>query len=175
MVDIESTRAKLTVTHLERAVFVAMICSAIACDPTANPVSDAPIIKKYGVAACVPLSTSPRIAPDAREWNATLTLRSGTKVLIRGAQVPGGRVEAFYPDQNRNVVAADPGDYVYPADVRLDAQNGLLYVKAYGLAGGVAEQTLLFEFDLHGQRIVERLQVRNGVLPVDCQDASHSQ
>jgi hypothetical protein len=71
-------------------------------------------------------------------------------------------------------VAADPGDYVYPSDVRLDAQNDLLYVKAQGLAGGFSEQTWLFEYDLRRQRIMERLQVRNGILSMECPEPSHS-
>jgi hypothetical protein len=97
------------------------------------------------------------------------------KVLISGAQVPGGRVVASYPAEHRDIVAANPGDYVYPSDVRLDAQNDLLYVRAQGLAGGLTEQTWLFEYDLRGQRIVERLQVKNGALPAECPETSHQQ
>jgi len=78
-----------------------------------------------------------------------------------------------YPATGRGVMAADPGDYVYPSDVRLDAQNDLLYVKAHGLAGGLSEQTWLFEFDLRGQRIMERRQVRNGILPMECPEPLH--
>jgi hypothetical protein len=84
-------------------------------------------------------------------------------------------VVAFYPAEHRDVVAANPGDYVYPVDVRLDAQNDLLYVKAHGLAGGLMEQTWLFEYDLHGQRMAQRLQVKNGALPAECPDRSYPQ
>ena len=68
----------------------------------------------------------------------------------------------------RRVVAADPMDYLYPTDVRLDAQKELLYVKAHGTTALGSVQTWLFEFDLSRQRITERRQVKNGVLPAEC-------
>jgi hypothetical protein len=175
MAGIETTRLAPTLAQLQRAVCVALICSAIACGPVANLLSDAPIITRYRDAVCVPFSTHPQVTPHTREWSTTLTLRNGTKVLVSGAQIPGGRVVAFYPAEHRDVVAANPGDYIYPSDVRLDAQNDLLYVKAHGLAGGLTEQTWFFEYDLRGQRMVQRLQVKNGALPAECSDTSHPQ
>jgi len=172
MVGVGTTSAQVTVAQL---VCVTLVCLAIACSPATAPMSDAPIIRRYGAAVCIPFSANPKVTPHTREWSNTLTLRNGTEVLVRGAQIPGGRVVASYPAEHRDVVAADPGDYVYPSDVRLDAQNDLLYVKASGLAGGLTEQTWLFEYDLRGQHIIERRQVKNGVLPMECPDGSHSQ
>ena len=104
-----------------------------------------------------------------------LTLRDGMEVIVKGAQIPGGGIVIYYPATGQSVVAADPGDYVYPSDVRLDTHNDLLYVKAYGLAGGFSAQTWLFEFDVHAQHIMERRQVTNGILPMECPEHSQSQ
>jgi hypothetical protein len=108
------------------------------------------------------------VTPHTREWNTLLFLRDGLPVRISGAQVPGGRIAVSYPGASREFLAADPGDYIYPSDVRLDAQKETLYVKAHGAAGGISEQTWLFAYDLRARRIAERLQVRNEVLPMEC-------
>jgi hypothetical protein len=108
------------------------------------------------------------VTPHTREWNALLFLHDGLPVRISGAQVPGGRIAVSYPGASREFLAADPGDYIYPSDVRLDAPKETLYVKAHGAAGGISEQTWLFAYDLRARRIAERVQVRNGVLPMEC-------
>jgi hypothetical protein len=115
------------------------------------------------------------VSPHTREWDSELTLRNGVKVIVKGFDTVSGRITVSYPATGRDVVAADPNDYMYPSDVRLDAQNDLLYVKAHGLAVLSGEQTWLFEFDLRGQRILERRQIRNGILPMECPEPSHSQ
>jgi hypothetical protein len=94
--------------------------------------------------------------------------------MVSGAQVPGGRINVRYLTTGRESVAANAGDYVYPSDVRLNAQNDLLYVKASGLAGGLRQETWLFEYDLRGQRLVERRQVVNDTLPAECPELSHT-
>lgn len=68
----------------------------------------------------------------------------------------------------REVEAANAGDYVYPSDVRLDARNDVLYVKAAGLAAGIWSETWLFEYDLRAQRQLARRRVVNDVLPPEC-------
>jgi hypothetical protein len=69
---------------------------------------------------------------------------------------------------HRVSVAANAGDYVYPGDVRMNAQGNLLYVKASGLAGGIWQQTWLFEYDLRAERLVARQQVVDDALPCEC-------
>jgi hypothetical protein len=108
-------------------------------------------------------------------WESGLKLRDGTEILVKGAQMPGGRIAVFYPAEGREVVAANAGDYVYPSDVRFDVKNDLLYVKAHGLAGGLSEQTWLFEYDVGGQRVLESRQIKNGILPQECEGPAHSQ
>jgi hypothetical protein len=67
--------------------------------------------------------------------------------------------------KGRVYTAARPGDYIYPKDVRFDAREELLYVKADGLAGGMYRETLLFEYDLRSQRLLAHGRVDNNILP----------
>lgn len=97
-----------------------------------------------------------------------MVLRNGQKVVVTGAQIPGGRINVFYPAEGRTVVAADPGDYIYPSDVRIDNRKDLLYIKAYGMAGGISEQTWLFQYDIRRQQIIKARQVKNDILTGDC-------
>jgi hypothetical protein len=131
-------------------------------------VSDAPIIDRYKAATCVPFSRNPSVRPHTREWDTTLTLSNGSKVIVTGAQVPGGQIVVRYPASGGVVVAASAGDYIYPSDVRIKAQSDLLYIKASGLAGGMRQQTWLFEYDLRSERLLLRQQVGDSGLPTEC-------
>jgi hypothetical protein len=157
-------------THFRNILYVAAACCMTACAS-----SHAPIISRYSSAACIPFSVRPQITPRTREWDTTLSLHDGSKVIVRGAQVVGGKIIVSYPATGQTVVAADAGDYVYPSDVRIDAQNDILYIKVYGLAGGMFEQTWLFEYDLHGHQIMERHKIKNGILPAECPERLSSQ
>ncbi len=79
-------------------------------------------------------------------------------------QSPGGRVTVLYPKAGTASVAADPGDYIYPSDIRADYPNDLLFVRARGLAGGMSEQTWLFEYDVRRKKVIKKLRVENHVL-----------
>ena len=63
------------------------------------------------------------------------------------------------------------GDYVYPSDIRFNAQTNLLFVKSSGLAGGITHETWLFEYDLLGQRLIERRRVADDALPTECPES----
>jgi hypothetical protein len=89
-----------------------------------------------------------------------------------GSQIPGGKISVRYVAAGRESVAANAGDYVYPSDVRANAQDDLLYVKASGLAGGIWHETWLFEFDLHGKKLVQRRKVVDDALPAECPELS---
>ncbi len=158
---------------LRSVAFVALACCAGACDPPAS--SSGPIITKYSAAACIAFSAIQPGFSHVREWDTALTLRDGAQVIVNGSDTPSGHVTVSYPAAGRVVVAADPNEYIYPSDVRLDAQNELLYVKAEGLALLDGDQTWLFEFDLRKQRIVQRTRVRNGILPMECPEPPHPQ
>jgi hypothetical protein len=106
--------------------------------------------------------------PYTRKWDTVLTLSDGSKVKVKGAQMPGGRITVGYVTTGGESVAANAGDYIYPSDVRLDSRGDLLYVKATGLGGGIWHETWLFEYDLRGQRLLQRLEVVDSALPAEC-------
>lgn len=85
--------------------------------------------------------------------------------------MPGGRITVRNLTTGRESVAANAGDYIYPSDVRFNAQRNLLFVKASGLAAGINHETWLFEYDLLGQRLVEQRRVEDGVLPSECPES----
>jgi hypothetical protein len=148
------------------------VCTAIACCVTSchRPVSSAPIIEHYQAAACIPFSEDAKVSPHTREWDTALTLSDGVTVRVSGHQSPGGRINVRYLPSGRESEAANAGDYVYPSDVRRNAHSDLLYVKTSGLAGGIRQETWLFEYDLRGQRLMERRQVANDSLPAECSE-----
>jgi hypothetical protein len=149
---------------LRMILFVTVAC-CVACR---RAVSKAPIIERYKAAACISFSANPTVTPHTREWDTPLTLSDGSKVIVSGTQSPGGRINMRYLTKGRGSLVADAGDYVYPSDIRFNNQKDLLYVKASGLAGGVIEETWLFEYDLRAQRQVLRQRVVNGALPAEC-------
>lgn len=159
--------------QLRSVTLVALACCTGACVPPAS--SSGPIITKYGAAACISFSAIQHSFPQhVREWDTPLTLRDGAQVIVKGIDSVSGNITVTYSATGRVVVAADPTDYIYPSDVRLDSQNELLYVKAQGLAVLDGDQTWLFEFDLRKQRITQRTRVKNGILPMECPEPSHS-
>lgn len=80
----------------------------------------------------------------------------------------GGRIQVQNLVTGQVFEAANAHDYIYPSDVRINAQRDLLFVKASGLAGGIWQQTWLFEYDLRNQKTVTRLKVADAVLPEEC-------
>src|SRR5258708_6896120 len=161
-------------SHRITALVLRMVlCTTVACcSACRGPVSNAPIIERYK-AACIPFAANPKVSPHTREWDTPLTLSDGSKVIVGGTKSPGGRINVRYLTPARVSVAADPGDYVYPSDVRVNAQEDILFVKASGLAGGISQETWLFEYDLRAQRLVVRQRVVNDALPAECLE--HSQ
>jgi len=128
-----------------------------------------PLIDHYEVAECVPVIYGPGITPPTRAWDTTVKTREGVVAHVSGAQMPGGRIVVKYASDGKEKVAANAGDYVYPADVRLDANTGRLYVKAGGIAALDGEQTWLFEYDLNKRRQTASDRVDENVLPRECQ------
>jgi hypothetical protein len=127
------------------------------------------LIAKYKSATCLPLETNPRILPrGTRSWNATVTLKDGSKVRVNAATMPGGRVTVTYLSSEGMVVAANAGDYVYPYDIRIDSRNDRLYIAASGLAGGIWMRTVLFEYDLRERRQTAHRGVKDKDMPSAC-------
>jgi len=121
---------------------------------------------------CIPVSANRKVrGPHTREWETPVTLSDGSKVMIVGYQMPGGRIAARYVTTGRDLEVANAGDYVYPCDVRFNAQTNLLFVKASGLAGGISHETWLFEYDLLHQQLIERRRVADSALPRECPES----
>ena len=76
------------------------------------------LIDQYSRADCVPVRF---ISRHTRAWDYTLKTREGITVRISGVQMPGGRIDVRYMPDGKVSVAANAGDYIYPADVRFDA------------------------------------------------------
>lgn len=84
--------------------------------------------------------------------------------------MPGGRIDVRYVSDGADIVAANAGDYIYPADVRLDGASDTLLMKASGVTAALDQpQTWLFEYDLNHRRQIARFQVDPSVLPPECQ------
>jgi hypothetical protein len=66
-----------------------------------------------------------------------------------GAEMPGGRIDVKYLSDGKESVAADTGDYIYPADVRFDQPGSACTSRQVGCLPPLADpQTWLFEYDL---------------------------
>jgi len=85
--------------------------------------------------------------------------------------MPGGRITVRNLRTGRESEAANAGDYIYPSDVRFNAQTNLLLVKASGLAAGIHHETWLFEYDLLSQHLVERRRVEDTALSTECPES----
>ncbi len=132
-------------------------------------VRSGPIISAYENAECIPVEFGPGITPPTRAWDYLLVTRSGTTVHISGAQMPGGRIGLTYQSDGMEIVAANAGDYIYPADVRFDRQKERLFVKASGVPAAFGgPQTWLFDFDLTHRKQMDRVRVDPTVLPGEC-------
>src|SRR5579863_2554269 len=129
-----SSAPSIDVLKLEIGTCFVIACCTLACH---RPLSRGPIIEAYRAAACVPVFANRKLqGPHTREWQTALTLSDGSKVMVMGAQIPGGRITVRNLTTGRESEAANAGDYIYPSDVRFNAQNNFLFVKASGLAGG---------------------------------------
>jgi hypothetical protein len=142
---------------------------ALALAGCARPIRTGAVIDRYSRADCIPVSFGPGIQPPTRAWDYTLMLRDGTSIHVSGAQMPGGRIDVRYTPDGKEDVAANAGDYIYPADVRFDHEGDRLYVKASGAPAAFGgPQTWLFEYDLRQKRQTGRVLVDPSVLPQEC-------
>jgi hypothetical protein len=148
------------------AVFVSVVLlSGSSCH---NPARSGRLIEAYKRATCVAPTLANGVRPDTRGWDTPVEIVGGAKATVEGAQMVGGRVTLHYLPDGPSVPAAVPGDYVYPADVRINDGHDRLYVKASGSAGGIWEETWLYEYDLKNRRQVRKQLVDPSVLPEEC-------
>ena len=144
-----------------------MMGSLIGCERT---IRNGPMVTGYRNATCIPVQFGlSGFTPPTRAWDFTMTTKKGLTVRVRGATMPGGQITVGYIPKGTETVAANAGDYIYPADVRLDPGSDTLYIKASGITAAFSQpQTWLFEYDLNNRRQIARNRVDPSVLPLEC-------
>ena len=146
------------------AIALLAVLFLAACD---RPNRSGAIINHYSQAECTPVTNGS--GSPARTWDYMLRTGAGISVHVFGRAIPGGRIDVEYSTDGRDEVAANAGDYIYPADVRFDRFRGRLYVKAAGVTAAFSKpQTWLFEYDIAGRRLIQRVRVDPKVLPSEC-------
>ena len=115
---------------MRRIVYVGamMATSVLGC---ARPIRSGDLIDCYRAARCVPIAAVSMSSPS-RSWNYKTDTQAGDEILVEGFQGPGGVVTVTFGPNAQREIAARPGDYIYPVDVRLDSAREHLYVKAHG-------------------------------------------
>jgi hypothetical protein len=154
-------------SHRRYITLVALTSVAIGTS-CVRPIRSGAMIDAYRKADCVYPMTAVGIQPPTRGWNRTIALAVGSKATIQGAEKIAGQILVRYEPDGSVETAAKPGDYIYPSDVRHDAPSGRLYVKARGLAGGMSDQTWLYEYDLKNRKQLRKQRVYPDALPQEC-------
>jgi len=142
-----------------------MLLTGLSCQ---RPARSGRLIDVYRNAECVTPSFAKGVQPPTRGWDTTITITGGSKATIQGADMVSGTIDIRYEPDGPSLEVVDPGDYIYPTDVRVNAGRDRLYVKARGSAGGIWEETWLFEYDLRNRKEVTRQLVRPDALPAEC-------
>ena len=138
----------------------------IGCQRT---IRNGPIVSGYKNAVCIPVHFDPEIKPPTRAWDFTTTTSKGLTVRIQSATMPGGQITVKYLPEGTALVAANAGDYIYPADVRQNPGSDTLFIKASGITAAFSQpQTWLFEYDLNSRKQIAHNRVDPSVLPEEC-------
>lgn len=147
------------------SIAILAVAALVGCP---RPARSGPLINNYSRAECIPVTLGSRDSSPARTWDYKLKIREGT-FRVHGRAVPGGRIDVEYKSDGKDEIAADAGDYIYPADVRLDRANEHLYIKASGAPAAFGgPQTWLFEYDLQHRHQTAHLRVDPSALPEEC-------
>jgi hypothetical protein len=127
-------------------------------------------IEQYRTAECVPPFNDRSISPGnvTRAWDTTLEVADKLKIHITAGEYVGGNVIVRYLTDGQNITIVPPRDYVYPMDIRVDRDRGLLYVKTDGLAAGIWRETWLYAYDLPQRKLLSHVLVEPAVLPSEC-------
>ena len=70
-----------------------------------------------------------------------------------------------FSDEPNPRLIGNPGDYVYPCDIRINASHTRLYAEASGIAMNNAKVTIVFEFDIPSRNLVQTYYVDPALLP----------
>ena len=150
-------------------IAVPIIALVVGCSPVTAPVSspDHPLVKSFIAAQSLTPNWNKNIYPSVHNWDQTIELGNGLTFQILAYESVGGRFEGKYSDERAIRTIAVPGDYIYPCDIRVDLAKKHLFCKASGLAGGIYHETVIFEYDLLGRKVVDKIRVDPKLLPAN--------
>jgi hypothetical protein len=152
-------------------VWAVVASSLLGCS---SAVRSGDLIERYKNAECI---APVRKSASSRSWSYKARIQNGEEVLVDGIEAPGGVVAVTFGSTGQREIAVRPGDYIYPADVRIDAKRQLLYVKAHGRRAWTVRpvtETLLFEYSLPLRKQTNRQLVDPVALPPECQETRTS-
>lgn len=129
-----SRRTQDGVLRQMRPISIVLLIVLIILVGCTRTIRTGALIDEYSKADCVPVRFGPGISPPTRAWDYTLKPREGMSVHVSGAEMPGGRIDVRYGPNGPEIIAADAGDYIYPADVRFGQADERLYIKASGIS-----------------------------------------
>jgi hypothetical protein len=151
-----------------RIIPITALLACLALDACSGTIKTKALIDQYSRATCVPVTLGSADESPARTWNFPLVTRDGITVQVYSRAVPEGVVDVRYTPDGKDVVAADAGDYIFPADIRFDQPSDFLYIRASGSTIFGHPQTWLFAYDLGRRRQIQRVKVDPGRLPAEC-------
>jgi hypothetical protein len=124
-----------------------------------------PVVKSYLEAEIIAPAWNPCIYESQPMWNHAVPVGPGLSVTLTARCCIGGRFEALYSDEAEPRTVGRPGDYVYPLELRVDPRRMRAFGRASGLAGGIFQKTVIFEYDLQQRRAVSEIEVDPVLLP----------
>jgi hypothetical protein len=124
-----------------------------------------PVVRAYLAAEVVAPTWNSNIHPSEPGWSTTLDIPSGVTVTLTARCCVGGRFRAKYSDELESRNVGNPGDYVYPLEMRMDRKTLHAFGMASGLAGGVSEKTVIFQYDLTRRQAIGQVEVSRKILP----------
>ena len=140
---------------------------SLGCGPESERITsqDHPTIREFVAARSVVPIWSKEVFPAAKQWNEVLNLGNNLTLRITALDTVGARFIGQYSDEKEHRLIGNPGDYVHPVDIRVNPALTRIFCKASGLAGGIQQVTILFEFDIHSRNLIHAYHVDPKFLP----------
>jgi len=126
---------------------------------------DHPTVKAFNASKSLIPVWSKNVQPPVHEWNEVLNVGEKLTLRVSALQTVGGKFYGQYSDEQESRLIGNPGDYVYPCALRFDAANSRVFGVASGLAAGIQQATILFEFDTRSRQLIHTYHVDPKLLP----------
>jgi hypothetical protein len=141
----------------------------LGCGPESERItsSDHPTIREFVEARSLVPTWSKDVFPAAKQWNEVLKLGRNLTLRVTALDTVGARFIGQYSDEQEPRLIGNPGDYVHPVDIRVNSALTKVFCKASGLAGGVQQVTIVFEFDIHSRNLIHSYHVDPKFLPAN--------